>query len=258
MKLIQETLAGQPPTSEWVFVDAASEEIPVELRLVHLPAAGRSLLRASVIDIRERKAIEAERDRLLAEVQAAYRQYIRREWEQYLTDQHQGEWRIEHRRTGLGQESLTDRLPQLKAGVQAGGQSNAIHPTEPDGPDGHGTIVVPIALRGQTIGSLKLDDFDQSRHWTAEEKALVEAVSEQLALTIENLRLFGDTQKRATREQLARQITTKMRAAPDMDSIIKTGLEELANALGVSRTYVKLSAQSQRSASSEYVEEMQE
>jgi PAS domain S-box-containing protein len=257
MKLIQETLAGQPPTSEWIFVDVASEEIPVELRLVHLPAAGRSLLRASVIDIRERKAIEAERDRLLAEVQAAYRQYIRREWEQYLTDQHRGEWRIEHWRAGLDQESSTDRLSQLKAGMQADGQSNAVHPTVPDETDGHGTIVVPIALRGQTIGSLRLDDLDQSRHWTVEEKALVEAVSEQLALTVENLRLFGDTQKRATREQLARQITTKMRAAPDMDSIIKTGLEELANALGVSRTYVKLSAQSQRSASSEYVEEMQ-
>jgi GAF domain-containing protein len=116
---------------------------------------------------------------------------------------------------------------------------------------------VPIALRGQTIGSLRLDDFDQSRRWTTEEKALVEAVSEQLALTVENLRLFGDTQKRATREQLARQITTKMRAAPDMDSIIKTGLEELANALGVSRTYVKLSPQARRSTSPDYIEEMQ-
>jgi hypothetical protein len=68
-------------------------------------------------------------------------------------------------------------------------------------------------------------------------------VSEQLALTIENLRLFDDTQKRATREQLTRQITDKMRAAPDVDSIIQTGLAELAKALNVSRAYVKLTTQ---------------
>lgn len=257
LELVQKSLAGQASISEWVFLNSVGEDIPVELRLVHLPATGRTLVRASMIDIRQRKAVEAERDRLLAEVQAAYRQYIQREWEQYLTENHRGEWRIEHQRAGLDQESSTDRLSQLKAGVQAGGQSNAVHPTGSDSMDGHGTIIVPIALRGQTIGSLRLDDFDQSRRWTAEEKALVEAVSEQLALTVENLRLFGDTQKRATREQLARQITTKMRAAPDMDSIIKTGLEELAGALGVSRTYVKLSPQAQRPASSEYVEEMQ-
>jgi GAF domain-containing protein len=101
-------------------------------------------------------------------------------------------------------------------------------------------IVAPIALRGQVIGTLSLQDLIADRQWTAEEVALVETVSEQLAQTLENLRLFEDTQKQATREQLTRQITEKMRAAPDIDTIIQTGLAELAKALNVSRTYVKL------------------
>ena len=66
------------------------------------------------------------------------------------------------------------------------------------------------------------------------------AVAEQLALTVENLRLFDDTKRRAMREELTRQITDKMHAAPDIDTIVQTGLTELAQALGVSRTYVKL------------------
>jgi len=37
-----------------------------------------------------------------------------------------------------------------------------------------------------------------------------------------------------------------MRAAPDVDSIIETGLNELATALGVSRTYVKLNPKPER------------
>jgi GAF domain-containing protein len=76
--------------------------------------------------------------------------------------------------------------------------------------------------------------------------ALVETNSEQLALTVENLRLFDSAQQRATREQLTREITDKMRAAPDVESIIQTGLGELAKTLGISRSYVKLSPQSTR------------
>jgi len=56
------------------------------------------------------------------------------------------------------------------------------------------------------------------------------------------LRLFEDTQQRATREQLTRQITDKMRAAPDIDSIIESGLSALAGALNVPRAYVKLTS----------------
>ena len=101
-------------------------------------------------------------------------------------------------------------------------------------------MAVPIALRGQQIGRLSLQDLDPDREWSSEELALVETVSEQLAQTIENLRLFDDTQQRAVREQLTREITDKMRAAPDVETIIQTGLTELAQALGVSRSYVKL------------------
>jgi PAS domain S-box-containing protein len=167
-------------------------------------------------DITERKQAEAERERLLAEVEATYRQYVQQEWQQFLGEQHDGHWQIELQQPGLAAEP----------------GDNGNHKT---------TIEAPIALRGQQIGSLRLEDLDPTRRWTAEEQALVEAVSQQLAQTVENLRLFDETQQRAGREHLTRQITDKMRAAPDVDSVIETGLSELAKALGVSRTYVKLS-----------------
>jgi PAS domain S-box-containing protein len=199
-----------------------------------------------VQNITERKQAELERERLLAEVEAAYRQYVQREWEHYLGEQHQGAMRIEHQAVddlasslepamldaklaGLQDEVLYDGKTKVVAGVKANG-----HSTEP-------AIVAPIALRGQIIGTLSLQDLILDRQWTAEEVALVETVSEQLALTVENLRLFDDTQKQATREQLTRQITDKMRAEPKLDAIIQTGLTELAKALNVSRAYVKLS-----------------
>jgi PAS domain S-box-containing protein len=171
-------------------------------------------------DITERKQAEIEREQLLAEVQAAYHHYVQREWAQFLNEHYTGSWQVEHQQIESGKDP---------AGLNISGNGNQ-----------GATLATPISLRGQTIGSLSLEDIDPNRKWTAEEIALIETVSEQLALTVENLRLFGDTQQQAAREQLTREITDKMRTSPDIDMIIETGLTELARALDVPRTYVKL------------------
>lgn len=166
-------------------------------------------------DVTEQQQIEAERERLLVEVEAAYRQYVRQEWDQFLGEHHQGQWRIEHHQGGLP-ESLSGN-----------GKSGA-------------ALEFPVSLRGQAIGTVSLEDLTPDRKWSTEEKALVETVSQQLALTVENLRLFEDTQQQATREQLARQITDKMRSAPDAESIIQVGVQELAKVFQSSHLVVEL------------------
>lgn len=204
---------------------------------VRVIPSGKNEVLMTIRDISDRKQAELERERLLAEVEAAYRQYVRREWNQFLGER-QGNWRIEHQVRPV--EVAAERLDQLQNEVMVEGKTKVIAGAKDNGQVADPVIVAPIALRGQVIGALSLQDVDPNRVWTEEEKALVETVSEQLALTIENLRLVDDTQKQATREQLARQITDKLRAAPDVDSIIETGLAELGKALGVSRTYLKL------------------
>lgn len=197
-------------------------------------------------DITERKEAEAERERLLAEVEATYRQYIQREWTQFLAEQQGDRWHIEHQQPGVPDELNNQILGVIQDRVKREGKSKTISGGDDNGHQVEPTIVAPVSLRGEVIGTLSLQDVDPERQWTADELALVETVSEQLALTIENLRLFDQTQKRAGREQLTRQITDKMRASPDIESIIQTGLKELAAALGVSRTYVKLSPKSEQ------------
>ena len=61
---VEGALAGERPVFEWVHRNAAGEDIPCEVRLVRLPAVGRDLCRASIIDISDRKRAEAERLRL--------------------------------------------------------------------------------------------------------------------------------------------------------------------------------------------------
>ncbi len=52
-------LNGATPVFEWMHRNAAGQDIPCEVRLVRMPAAGRNLVRASVTDITERMRNQA-------------------------------------------------------------------------------------------------------------------------------------------------------------------------------------------------------
>ena len=68
-----------------------------------------------------------------------------------------------------------------------------------------------------------------------------DSVNDQAATALRSARLYQDAQSRARREQLIREITSKMRGTPDLDTILNTAVQELGKALGVSRAFVRLS-----------------
>ena len=55
---VEEALAGETPVFEWLHKDAEGKLIPSEVRFVRLPSSGGNLIRASIIDITERKQAE--------------------------------------------------------------------------------------------------------------------------------------------------------------------------------------------------------
>jgi two-component system sensor histidine kinase/response regulator len=101
-------------------------------------------------------------------------------------------------------------------------------------------MAVPISLRGQTLGVLGVEAVGGERKWTDDDVALVEAIAEQLAQTLESARLFADTRRRAERERLIGEITAKIRASTDIRDILETTANELGRALGTSRALVHL------------------
>ena len=56
---IDSALAGEVPVFEWLHCDSAGQNFPCEVRFVRLPSSNRRLLRASIIDITERKRADA-------------------------------------------------------------------------------------------------------------------------------------------------------------------------------------------------------
>ncbi len=111
-------------------------------------------------------------------------------------------------------------------------------------------LAVPIMLQEQPIGVVGFRKQSESetasvetmteQQWTEQEIALIESVTQQVALALDNLRLFEETQSRARREQLTREIADKMRQAGDLEALVQTAMQELAHALSIERVEVHL------------------
>ena len=104
-------------------------------------------------------------------------------------------------------------------------------------PAGTAAVRVPIMLRGGTIGSLVVRGT-QAGGWSPEQIDLMHAVAERVALSAENARLFDETSRRAAREHLVTEITSKIRSATDPQEMMRTALDELKTALGATHVQV--------------------
>jgi transcriptional regulator with GAF, ATPase, and Fis domain len=106
--------------------------------------------------------------------------------------------------------------------------------------DGRDVLLVPVQLRGQTIGRLKLRAIEQSRKWTEDEMAIIESTAERVAIAMESARLLEDAQKRASRESFLSAMAAKLGASFQLDSILRDTVEELGQTLKGSKVTFQL------------------
>jgi GAF domain-containing protein len=88
----------------------------------------------------------------------------------------------------------------------------------------------PILLRDQVIGQLSLDT--DKKVLTPEEEILVQEVTTQAALAMENIRLLEESQRRASLERLLSNVVQNVRAQTDLEMILRSTVGELGKALG--------------------------
>jgi GAF domain-containing protein len=150
----------------------------------------------------------------------------------------------------LTRETWAETLAQRKQEVGFAYDLASITPLEPTGQASEalkrpereqngGVSSVPLSVQNEPIGYLAVKK-PADRPWSEDEQLLLEGVAQQLAQRAENLRLFDETQQRATREQIARQIADRIRASRDIETALKTAAEQLSRALGVPRAVVDL------------------
>jgi GAF domain-containing protein len=105
-------------------------------------------------------------------------------------------------------------------------------------------MVIPITLRGQTIGVIKVKDQKAvKQYWSEEELNSVQTIAENVGLALENARLFEQTMRRANREQKVVEITSKIRSTNNPQEMVQIAMMELKKALGTSKAQIVLKDQ---------------
>lgn len=100
------------------------------------------------------------------------------------------------------------------------------------------TIQLPLSIRNQVIGQVTLETGYQEL--TPEQAEIVEAITTQTALALENARLLEETQRRAVQEQTLNQLTSDFSRAFNVEDILKTAVQQLGKLPSVSEVSVRL------------------
>ncbi len=188
----------------------------------------------------------------LEEVEAVHRRYIQREWTRVAGGRQ--DLAYEYRRSGIPPSN--DPWPQEVMKALSEGQVVALagDRMQPqvvsdrdsgdgrDGEDDHprAALAAPIKYREQIIGALDLQETDEPRTWTEDEIALVQAVSDQVGLALENARLFAATQRRAEQLAAINRIGLSINSDLDLKGVLSALYEQASHILDVDSFYVAL------------------
>jgi GAF domain-containing protein len=186
-------------------------------------------------------SIALENIRLITEARSAYRQvqevyneFTRTEWSRTLSRTDKSGLRYHAGRIEI-LESIME-TPEVASAVRYGevaeDQSDASS-------EKCAAIAVPVKLRGEIIGVLHIQSDDPLRQWQDDEVSLVQAVAERAAFAMENARLFQEARKRAAKERLISEATSRISSAFNVESILQTTAEELGRVLGGSEISIQ-------------------
>ena len=188
----------------------------------------------------DQAAVAIDNAHLFAENQAAlevahraFGEISRQAWAQFMRSQSVG-----YLHTAQGTRRAQDQWQPDMAQAARTGQLVQAHGS---------TVAAPIQIRDQVLGALRLRKQDNAPAWTPEELALLQSLTEQLSVALESARLYQDTQHRAAREQLAAQITARMRESLDVDRVLQIAAREFGETLGASEVKIRLTADDHRS-----------
>lgn len=179
------------------------------------------------VAIENTRLIATTRNTLIESVQS-FQHSVQQAWSQYSQQLDQNEYRYQNGEIIIGKR---------KEAIQRNNESTLGH------------LSIPLFVRGQKIAALDIEPRQNQRKWTKDEIALVEAAAERTALALENARLLDDSQRRAYREQAIGEMSTKITATTDTETILQTAVLELGRQIGNAKVSIEINPESEQEKS---------
>jgi GAF domain-containing protein len=99
--------------------------------------------------------------------------------------------------------------------------------------------IVPLIAGGRAIGAYCVLHREPS-HYHAIDLAVLEQIGNQLAIALENARLYTQTLQRAETERLMNRLSGSIQGRGDLQDMVLGTVQEIADALGARRARVRL------------------
>jgi GAF domain-containing protein len=157
-----------------------------------------------------------ETQQTVEELQNLYSEYTTLDWQRYLSPQAKA--------YHYDQVRITP-IPHQEIDLEAIGQHNRV--TAEQNEDGSEQLVIPILLRGHSLGTIVLRKDPQEPSWSSDDQELAEEVAAQIAVALENARLLDEARKRVSHQQTVGEISTEIARSPQIETILRNTVQEL-------------------------------
>ncbi len=110
-------------------------------------------------------------------------------------------------------------------------------------PQTRSELGIALKVGQRVIGALDVQHH-QVNAFGEDDLSVLQILADQLAVAIQNARLFEETLARAQREQTVLELTSEVRAQGDMEGMLRSAVTEMRRAFGASRGRIRLFNQS--------------
>jgi GAF domain-containing protein/HAMP domain-containing protein len=105
-------------------------------------------------------------------------------------------------------------------------------------------MTIPVKLRGERVGMLSIKT-DEERKLTSDEMDIITAIVERAALSMESTRLLAESRTTAEKERVIGEISAKISAGTEIETILKTAVRELGNQIGGAHISVEIGSENE-------------
>ncbi len=95
-------------------------------------------------------------------------------------------------------------------------------------------------IEGELLGAFVISTAYEKRQWQESERMLASVVADQTGIAIRQAQLYERAENASTRERLINRLSSAIRSSLDLSEILHTATHELGQALGASRTYLRM------------------
>jgi GAF domain-containing protein len=93
-------------------------------------------------------------------------------------------------------------------------------------------LLVPLVVREEVVGSIGIDAIGRHRHFSDEEIDFAQTIANQVAMAMENARLYEETQRRALQLEAAAEVARSATAILDVDELLNETVHLISDQFG--------------------------